>query len=129
MMPPGLARTYGVGVSGVEEMLRRLALNDEQALRLVLDTGPLGQASSRLDPKAFALTRLGAVIALGAPPASCRWSAESAQREGASEEEIVGVLWAIGPVAGLARVVDAAPALALAIGYDVEAAFDEPRDK
>jgi hypothetical protein len=31
-----------------------------------------------------------------------------------------------GPIFGLARVVAAAPALALAIGYDVEAAFEEP---
>jgi hypothetical protein len=45
---------------------------------------------------------------------------------GATEQEIVGVLWAVGPIVGLARVVAAAPALALATSYDVEAAFEEP---
>jgi 4-carboxymuconolactone decarboxylase len=55
-----------------------------------------------------------------------RWSAELAQEAGATEQEIVGVLWAVGPVVGLARVVAAAPTVALAIGYDVEAAFETP---
>ena len=72
------------------------------------------------------MTRLAALLSIGAPPASCRWSAELAQRAGASQDEIVGVLWAIAPVVGFARVVAAAPALALAIGYDVEAAFEKP---
>jgi hypothetical protein len=38
------------------------------------------------------------------------------------------VLWAVGPIVGLARVVAAAPALALAIGYDIEAAFEQPSE-
>jgi 4-carboxymuconolactone decarboxylase len=113
-------------VGRVEDALRRLALNDEQSLRLALDTGSLGLATSRLDPKTHALTRLAALLSMGAPAASCRWCAERAQEAGATEEEVAGVLWAIGPVVGLAGVVAAAPTLALAIGYDVEAAFDEP---
>ena len=110
----------------VDDTLRRLALNDEQCVRSVLDPGPLSFATSRLEGKTYALTRLAALLSVGAPVASCRWGAELAQEAGATEEEIVGVLWAVGPVIGLARVVAAAPALALAIGYDVEAAFDEP---
>jgi hypothetical protein len=34
----------------------------------------------------------------------------------------------VGPIVGLARVVAAAPALALAIGYDIEAAFEQPSE-
>jgi 4-carboxymuconolactone decarboxylase len=113
-------------VSRVEDTLRRLALNDERSLRLALDTGTLSFATSRLDPKTHALIRLAALLSVGAPAASCRWGAERAQESGATEEEIVGVLWSIGPIVGLARVVEAAPSLALAIGYDVEAAFEEP---
>ena len=37
---------------------------------------------------------------------------------------ITGVLLAIAPVAGLSRVVAAAPDLAIALGYDVEAALE-----
>jgi alkylhydroperoxidase/carboxymuconolactone decarboxylase family protein YurZ len=113
-------------MSRVEDTLRRLALNDEQTISLALDTGSLSLAASHLDTKTYALTRLAALLAIGAPAASCRWCAELAEGSGATEEEIVGVLWSIGPVVGLARVVAAAPALGLAIGYDVEAAFEEP---
>jgi alkylhydroperoxidase/carboxymuconolactone decarboxylase family protein YurZ len=47
-------------------------------------------------------------------------------RRGASEDEIAGVLLAIAPVAGLGRVVAAAPEVAIALGYDIEAALEEP---
>ena len=39
-------------------------------------------------------------------------------------DEIVGTLIAVAPTVGIARVVSAAPELALALGYDVEAAFE-----
>ena len=48
---------------------------------------------------------------------------------GASEEELTGVLLAVGPVAGLGRVVGAVPDVASALGYDVEAALLEPDDQ
>ena len=45
---------------------------------------------------------------------------------GASIDEIVGTLIAVAPTVGLARVVSAAPELALALGYDVDAALETP---
>jgi hypothetical protein len=36
------------------------------------------------------------------------------------------VLLAIAPVAGLARIVAAAPEVAIALGYDVAAALEDP---
>jgi alkylhydroperoxidase/carboxymuconolactone decarboxylase family protein YurZ len=54
------------------------------------------------------------------------WSAGRALAAGASEEEIADVLLAIAPVAGLGRVVAAAPDVATALGYDIEAAMEEP---
>jgi hypothetical protein len=42
------------------------------------------------------------------------------------EEEIADALVAIAPVAGLSRVVAAAPEVAIALGYDVVAALEEP---
>lgn len=51
---------------------------------------------------------------------SVRLLVELADRAGASQEEIVGVLLAIAPVVGQARTVAVAPRLALALGYDVE---------
>ena len=49
-----------------------------------------------------------------------------ARRAGASEDEIAGVLLAIGPGAGLGRVVAAAPEVAIALGYDIAAALEGP---
>jgi len=45
---------------------------------------------------------------------------------GATKDEITDVLLAIIPVAGLGRIVSAAPAVATALEYDVEAALEEP---
>ena len=45
-------------------------------------------------------------------------------RRRSESQEIVGVLIAVAPTVGLARVVSAAPELALAIGYDVDAALE-----
>jgi alkylhydroperoxidase/carboxymuconolactone decarboxylase family protein YurZ len=54
------------------------------------------------------------------------WSTGRALAAGASEDEIADVLLAIAPVAGLGRVVAAAPDVATALGYDIEAALEEP---
>jgi len=106
-------------VDRVEDLLRRLALNDERSVASALADGECG-----LDPKDRALVRLGALVSVGAAPASYRLTVERAYAAGATDEEIVGVLAAVGPAVGFARVVAAAPDLALAIGYDVEAALD-----
>ena len=47
---------------------------------------------------------------------------------GATQDEAADVLLAIAPMAGLGRVVSAAPNLAAALGYDVEAALEELDD-
>jgi len=53
-------------------------------------------------------------------------SAARALAAGATKDEITDVLLAIIPVAGLGRIVSAAPAVATALEYDVEAALEEP---
>jgi 4-carboxymuconolactone decarboxylase len=57
------------------------------------------------------------------------WSTRRALAAGASEDEIADVLLAIAPVTGLGRIVSAAPVVAIALGYDTEAALDEPDDQ
>jgi alkylhydroperoxidase/carboxymuconolactone decarboxylase family protein YurZ len=65
-------------------------------------------------------------VALGSPAVCLEWCAGRALAAGASEDEIADVLLAIVPVAGLGRVVAAAPDVAIALGYDVAAALEEP---
>ena len=108
-----------------KETLRRLALNDERFVESVLGMGHDTVEVSRLDQKTHALVRLGASLAIDAAPSSYQSNVEVALAAGANIDEIVGTLIAVAPTVGLARVVSAAPELALALGYDVDAALEE----
>ncbi len=110
------------------EILRRLAIVDE---RFVGDHAGLGLGPARvrdLDSKTAALVRVGVLAAIGAPEVCLEWSSSQALAVGATEDEITGVLLVIAPVIGLGRMVGAAPGVAGALGYDIEAALDAPDD-
>jgi 4-carboxymuconolactone decarboxylase len=102
----------------LEDRLRRLSINDPQGLTAVLAPGA---ADEGLDPRSAALVRLGVLIALDGPARSFEWAADAALASGATSEELVGVLVAVAPLVGSAHVVSAAPRLALALGYDLDA--------
>ena len=70
-----------------------------------------------------ALLRVGAA-ASGAAPVCLEWSTGRALAAGASEDEIADVLLAIAPITGLGRIVSAAPEVAIALGYDTQAALE-----
>jgi AhpD family alkylhydroperoxidase len=107
-----------------QETLRRLAMIDEG---FVEDEAGLGQARTpALDPKTAALPQVAASVATGSPAVCLQWSTARAMAAGATEDEIADALLAIAPVAGLGRVVHAAPDVATALGYDVTAALEEP---
>jgi 4-carboxymuconolactone decarboxylase len=114
-----------------EEQLRRLALHDEAFIESVLavnlDTGPPDDDDEalRLSPKTLALVRLAALLALGAAPVSYQWNVGAALDAGATPDEILGTMIAVAPISGIARVVQATPDVALPIGYDLDAAFEE----
>ena len=76
-----------------------------------------------LEPKADALARVSALLALGAPAVSYCGAITRALNAGASREDVVATLISVSPIIGLARVVSAAPAIALAMGYDIDAAL------
>ena len=83
---------------------------------------------SALDAKTAALLRLGASVATGSSAVCLEWSTTRALAAGAGEDEIAEVLLAIASVAGLGRAVAAAPQVATALGYDVDAALLEEPD-
>jgi 4-carboxymuconolactone decarboxylase len=109
-----------------QETLRKLAMIDEGFVEDEAGLGldPAGQTD--LDPKTAALLQVGVSVAIGSPAVCLEWSTGRALAAGASEDEIAGVLLAIAPVAGLGRVVAAAPEVATALGYDIAAALEEP---
>jgi alkylhydroperoxidase/carboxymuconolactone decarboxylase family protein YurZ len=107
-----------------EEAFRRLTIGDTGLIVSLGDEDAPRRLGVRLDPRTEALVRIGALIALDAPPASFRCAVEDAQRVGARQEDLLATLMAVAGTVGTARVVSAAPRIALAAGYDVEAALE-----
>ena len=110
-----------------QETLRRLAIFDEGLAEAGLGPG-LGQASA-LDAKTVALLQVAVSVAIGSSAVCLQWSAARALAAGATEDEITDILLAIAPVAGLGRIVSAAPEIATALEYDVETALEESTDR
>jgi len=109
-----------------EEILRRLAIIDDGFVEDQAGLG-LGLAAVRvLDPKTAALVRVGALAAIGSPAVCLEWGSARALAAGATEDEVIDVLLAIAPVAGLSRIVSAVSGMADAFGYDVESALADP---
>jgi 4-carboxymuconolactone decarboxylase len=115
-------------VLNFQETLRRLAMIDEHFVEDQAGLGLGAAGISNLDPKTVALLQVGVSVATGSPAVCLEWSAGRALAAGASEDEIAEVLLAVAPVAGLGRIVCAAPDLATALGYDIAAALAEPDD-
>ena len=111
-----------------KETLRRFALNDERFVESVCGRGHANIETSALDQKTHALVRLGALLAIEATVSSYQPNIAMALAAGASVDEIIGTLVAVAPHVGMVRAVAAAPELALALGYDVSAAFESPDD-
>jgi alkylhydroperoxidase/carboxymuconolactone decarboxylase family protein YurZ len=107
-----------------EEAFRRLTIGDTGLIVSLGDEDAPRRLGVRLDPCTEALVRIGALIALDAPPASFRCAVEDAQRVGARQEDLLATLMAVAGIVGTPRIVSAAPRIALAAGYDVEAALE-----
>jgi AhpD family alkylhydroperoxidase len=110
-----------------QEVLRMLAIFDEGFVESRF--GPALTAASALDAKTTALLRVAASVATGSSAVCLEWSTARAMAAGASKDEIADVLLTIAPVIGLGRIVSAAPDLATALEYDIDAALEEPDDQ
>jgi alkylhydroperoxidase/carboxymuconolactone decarboxylase family protein YurZ len=104
--------------------LRKLAVRDDRFVEMLLRNERNDPALSALDDRSHALARIGSLIAFDATPAAFMCAVEAARAAGATNDQIVGVLVAVLPVVGGARVVSAAPNLGLALGYDVGDALE-----
>ena len=102
-----------------EDLLRRLAVIDERVVESLFGSAFGGPEPEDPDAKTVALVRLAGLVALDSGSASYHWSVTAALAAGASDAEVVGVLVALTPIVGTARVAAAAPEVALAIGCDL----------
>ena len=111
------------------EALAALALSDQELLLEGLEARTDWQERSGLDPRAFSLVKIAALIALDAPPASYLWQVANALGSGCTPEELLGVLKAIAPQVGGPRVVAAAPELMIALGLSLPSGVDGEADE
>jgi hypothetical protein len=98
----------------------------------VLDTlADLTAASvehNSLAPRELMLARMAALIAVDAPPASYMANAEAAADSGVTAGDIQGVMIAVAPVVGTARVVSAGGKILRALGFAIAVADSEMAD-
>lgn len=110
-------------MSEARDLLRRLAAHDEPSLRSAMAPTPefergYALTTPALDRRTRVLVRLAALIAVGACTESLRWAVELASTTGADDDALAAVLVATGCAAGAAQLVESAPRLALALGFD-----------
>ncbi len=98
------------------QTLAGLSAGDMTILEQAVGMREAAREATGLDPRAFALVKIAALIALDAPPASYAWQVGNAIDEGATPEDVLGVLRAIAPQVGGPRIVAAAPEIMLALG-------------
>jgi 4-carboxymuconolactone decarboxylase len=113
-----------------EEILRRLAIGDRTLIAALAGSGDACPDATHLDELTKALVRVAVLVPLDAPQSSYQVAVEAAMRAGASLEDLLATLVATAEAVGVPRVVSAAPRIALAAGYDVDAAIEEaaPRE-
>jgi alkylhydroperoxidase/carboxymuconolactone decarboxylase family protein YurZ len=103
------------------EQLRRLTINEVGLDDITpAQTVQIATNSPGLDSRTLALLRIAGLVARGGAVPSFGAQADAALAAGATADDIVAVLFALISVLGLPCVVDAAPKVALALGYDIE---------
>jgi 4-carboxymuconolactone decarboxylase len=104
---------------GTQDALAGLSSGDLSLLAEAVDLRGHQREAAGLDSRTFALVKIAALIALDAPPSSYLWQVPNALDEGASAEDILGVLFAVAPQVGGPRIVAAAPEIMLALGLSL----------
>lgn len=104
-------------------LYRKLTLGDEALMTTLFSS--TGGTSDAFDDPTSSLLRLAALVALDADTPAYQREVRDAIAAGASPEQITAVLVSVARVAGSAAVMSAAPRLALAMGYDVDAGLED----
>ena len=81
--------------------------------------------ASSLDMETLALVRIAALVAVDAPPVSYVLNLEAAGAAGIEAEQIRGVLAAIAPIVGTARIASATGNIVKALAVEIEIADEQ----
>src|SRR5262245_24794575 len=102
------------------DTLRGLALGETSVIEGLLGMQRENLEDSGLEPRAYAMVKLAALVALGGSPPSFMAQVSFALRVGVTPDEVLGVLVAAAPQVGIPRIVAAAPQLTAALGLPLE---------
>ncbi len=102
------------------QTLSSLSVGDTDMLEKAIGLREVNREVTGLDGRTFALVKIAAIIALDAPPASYAWQIANAIEDGATPEDILGVLRAIAPQVGGPKVIAAAPEIMVALGLALD---------
>jgi 4-carboxymuconolactone decarboxylase len=102
------------------ETLAGISAGDLSVIEQAVGLRDAWREGTGLDPRTYSLVKIAVLIALDAPPASYAWQISNALEEGATPEDIMGVLRAVAPQVGGPRVIAAAPEIMLAMGLDLD---------
>jgi len=102
-----------------------MAETDTPVLDLIASMTADSLEASSLDAEELMLVRLAALVAADAPPAAYVLNLGAASELGFELEDVQGVLAAIAPIVGTARVVTATGNIVRALGFALEMADSE----
>jgi 4-carboxymuconolactone decarboxylase len=110
-----------VTVTSAEDALIKLVIGDRAFCRHIADVRVGGY---QVDLGTAALMRVSALVALGHTGPLLHESVSDALDAGIDSDSVVGSLLALAPTLGVNQLVAAAPALAVALGCDLDASFE-----
>ena len=101
-------------------------MSDTPILDLLGNMTAASLEASNLDGRSLALVRIAALVAVDAPASSYLLNLGAADEIGVGEEDVKGVIAAVAPIVGTARVASAAGNIVTALGFAMElAALEE----
>ena len=101
--------------------------DDTPVLDTLADITAASVEHNSLPPRELMMARLAALIAVDAPPASYLANAGAAADSGVTADDMQGIMIAVAPVVGTARVVSAGGKILRALGFAIVVA-DEMAD-
>ena len=102
-----------------------LNTSETPILDLLADMTAASIEASSLDAETLILVRIAALAAVDAPTVSYLLNIEAGDQAGIDAEQVRGVLAAVAPIIGTARVVTASARIVEALGIALEVAYAE----
>ncbi len=104
-------------------MLRLLSIGDDASIRTAVARAD--QMEIAIDDRTAALVRLASLIVSDSALPSYQRAVQAALDSGATVDEILSLLLVLAEPSGSSVVIAAAPKLATALGYDVDAGLED----